>query len=159
MSAELVKQVKRFLGVPMEDDVQAEIAPTIHQVEEKPAPTQEPLRKRPSKPANNIIDMTTSLSQSEMMIMEPKSFDDASHIVESLRHRKAVIVNLGKLDGEQAQRLIDFVAGATYALDGHQEQIGEGIFLFSPSNVVINALGSENPWLTRDARELFWRVN
>ena len=156
MSAELVRQVKRFLGVPIEDDAVVEITPV--QDEQRPV-SSEIIKERPKKTNNNnIIDMSSSLSQSEMMIMEPKSFDDASNIVESLRHRKAVIVNLGQLEGDESQRLIDFVAGATYALDGNQEQIGEGIFLFSPSNVVINSLGSEHPWLTRDARDLFWRV-
>lgn len=103
-----------------------------------------------------MVGFQSALTQSEVMIIEPSSFDDAMEMVHSLRERRAVIMNMKGLDEDKAQRLLDFVSGAVHALDGHQKQIGEGIFLFSPSNVVINPLGAEQPWLNRDARELFW---
>lgn len=106
---------------------------------------------------SNIVGLSQPPA-SEMVIVEPRSFDDAMGVVEALRQRRAVIINLTGLDSDQAQRLIDFVSGATHAIDGNQERVGEGIFLFTPNNVVINSLTTEQPWLQRDARDLFWRV-
>ncbi len=167
MSAELWKKVKTFVGVPVEDEEMMDLGHPAHinpHVAVYSDPAEDKLRPRRSNKSDkngisNIIGLNAALSQSEMLIVEPKSFDEALDIVESLRMRKAVIINLTDLDGDQAQRLIDFVAGATHALDGNQERIGDGIFLFSPSNVVINSLGVEQqPWMNRDARDLFWRV-
>jgi cell division inhibitor SepF len=170
VSAELWKKVKHFVGIP-EDGEYAEYDEPLAVSQ---PPQLEPLSEEPSLPRtgrrqrverstgsnlNNIIGLNSALSQSEMLIVEPKSFEDALEIVESLRSRKAVIVNLSSLEPEQAQRLIDFAAGATHAIDGHQERVGEGIFLFSPSNIVINPLREEQAWLNRDAKDLFWHVN
>lgn len=163
MSSEWWNKVKQFVGIPMEEEglEPFESAPTATLVmdEEISRPAaRRPLRERSNQGLNQIVGIHSTLTQSEVMIIEPKSFDDALDVVQSLRERRAVIMNMKELDAEQAQRLLDFVSGATHALDGHQKQIGEGIFLFSPSNVVINPLGAEQPWLNRDARDLFWRV-
>ena len=163
MSSEWWNKVKQFVGIPMEDEglEPLESVPTATMVmeeESRPQPARRPARERQAAGLNQIVGIHSTLTQSEVMIIEPKSFDDALDVVQSLRERRAVIMNMKELDAEQAQRLLDFVSGATHALDGHQKQIGEGIFLFSPSNVVINPLGAEQPWLNRDARDLFWRV-
>jgi cell division inhibitor SepF len=57
--------------------------------------------------------------------------------IRALKERKSVVLNLTMMDPDQAQRAVDFVAGGTYALDGHQERIGESIFLFTPSCVQV----------------------
>ena len=163
MSAEWWNRFKQVVGIPMEDEgleplenSQSNIAvleeePPQAQVRATPSPS-------PSNNLNNIVGFNSALTQSEVMIIEPKSFQDALEMVQSLREYRSVIMNMKGLDADKAQRLLDFVSGAAHALDGHQKQIGEGIFLFSPSNVVINPLGAEQPWLNRDARDLFWRV-
>ncbi len=58
----------------------------------------------------------------------------------TLRERKSVVLNLNVMDPEEAQRAVDFVAGGTYAIDGHQERIGESIFLFTPNSVKVSTL-------------------
>jgi len=55
-----------------------------------------------------------------------------------LRERKTVILNLTMMEPDQAQRAVDFVAGGTFAIDGHQERVGESIFLFAPSCVTVS---------------------
>jgi cell division inhibitor SepF len=59
-------------------------------------------------------------------------------VIQALRERKSVVLNLTIMDPDQAQRAVDFVAGGTYAIDGHQERIGESIFLFTPSCVQVS---------------------
>jgi cell division inhibitor SepF len=72
-----------------------------------------------------------------VMVIEPKAFEEALDIVEHLRARKSVILNLHLLDTSQSQRVVDFLSGATHAIDGHQQRIGDGVFIFTPSNVDI----------------------
>ena len=69
--------------------------------------------------------------------MEPRSFDEMPRVIQALRERKTVILNLTMMEPDQAQRAVDFVAGGTFAIDGHQERVGESIFLFAPSCVTV----------------------
>ena len=71
--------------------------------------------------------------------MEPRSFDEMPQAIQALRERKTVILNLTMMDPDQAQRAVDFVAGGTFAIDGHQERVGESIFLFAPSCVNVTS--------------------
>ena len=71
--------------------------------------------------------------------MEPRSFDEMPQAIQALRERKTVILNLTMMDPDQAQRAVDFIAGGTYAIDGHQERVGESIFLFAPSCVNVTS--------------------
>ena len=78
-----------------------------------------------------------STVNSEVNLMEPRSFDEMPKAIQALRERKTVILNLTMMEPDQAQRAVDFVAGGTFAIDGHQERVGESIFLFAPSCVTV----------------------
>jgi len=86
---------------------------------------------------SNVIGMPNSNNPNEVIIIEPRSFEEMPMAIQALRERKSVILNLTIMDPDQAQRAVDFVAGGTYAIDGHQERIGESIFLFTPSIVQV----------------------
>jgi cell division inhibitor SepF len=91
---------------------------------------------------NNVIGMPGALNGiSEVMVMEPRTFEEMPAAIRALKERKSVVLNLTMMDPDQAQRAVDFVAGGTYALDGHQERIGESIFLFTPSCVQVRTQG------------------
>ena len=82
---------------------------------------------------NNVIGMPGAMNgMSEVLVMEPRTFEEMPQAIQALRERKSVVLNLTIMDPDQAQRAVDFVAGGTYAMDGHQERIGESIFLFTP---------------------------
>lgn len=93
----------------------------------------------------NVIGMPgISTSVAEVFLMEPRSFDEMPRAIQALRERKTVILNLTMMEPDQAQRAVDFVAGGTFAIDGHQERVGESIFLFAPSCVTVTtAAGDE----------------
>lgn len=96
---------------------------------------------------SNVIGMPGAVNgMSEVVVMEPRSFEEMPQAIQALRERKSVVLNLTIMDPDQAQRAVDFVAGGTYAIDGHQERIGESIFLFTPSCVQV----STNPNLTAE---------
>ncbi len=93
---------------------------------------------------SNVIGLpSVSQPTSEVVVMEPRSFDEMAQVVQHLRDRKTVIMNLTLMDPADAQRSVDFVAGGTYAIDGHQERIGENIFLFTPSTVTVSTPSSQ----------------
>ncbi|MEB3199878.1 MAG: cell division protein SepF [Synechococcaceae cyanobacterium] len=92
----------------------------------------------------NVIGLPgISSSVAEVCLMEPRSFDEMPRAIQALRERKTVILNLTMMEPDQAQRAVDFVAGGTYAIDGHQERVGESIFLFAPSCVSVTTAGGE----------------
>ena len=94
--------------------------------------------------SSNVVGMPgISNSSSEVSLMEPRSFDEMPQAIQALRERKTVILNLTMMDPDQAQRAVDFVAGGTYAIDGHQERVGESIFLFAPSCVNVTSSSPE----------------
>lgn len=74
----------------------------------------------------------------EVKVIEPRSFEDAATIVQNLRDRKTIVLNLHLLDKEQSQRTIDFVCGAAHALDGKPQKVGDLVFVFTPSNVTLS---------------------
>lgn len=87
---------------------------------------------------SNVIGMPGAVNGiSEVVVMEPRSFEEMPQAIQALRERKSVVLNLTIMDPDQAQRAVDFVAGGTYAIDGHQERIGESIFLFTPNCVQV----------------------
>jgi cell division inhibitor SepF len=92
----------------------------------------------------NVIGMPgLPSSAAEVTLMEPRSFDEMPRAIQALRERKTVILNLTMMEPDQAQRAVDFVAGGTFAIDGHQERVGESIFLFAPSCVTVTTAVSE----------------
>jgi len=119
----------------------------VHQ----PLPEEEPRRRRSLRDRvavsevgatpsmGNVIGMPGALNgMSEVVVMEPRSFEEMPQVIRALRERKSVVLNLTLMDPDQAQRSVDFVAGGTYAIDGHQERIGESIFLFTPNCVQVS---------------------
>ena len=74
---------------------------------------------------------------SKMILLEPRAFSESQQIADHLKKRNTVVINLRRVTSDQAKRIIDFVSGAVYALKGHIEKIGSGIFLCTPNNVNI----------------------
>ena len=93
---------------------------------------------------SNVIGMPgISSTAAEISLMEPRSFDEMPSAIQALRERKTVVLNLTMMEPDQAQRAVDFVAGGTFAIDGHQERVGESIFLFAPSCVTVTNTSQE----------------
>lgn len=77
--------------------------------------------------------------QLEIVVLQPRTFEDARGAADYLKTRRPVVVNLQGSHGELARRIVDFTSGVTYALDGHMLRVGEEIFLFTPNHVAITA--------------------
>ena len=77
--------------------------------------------------------------QMKVVVSEPRVFEDVQGLAENLKNRRPVIVNLEKAEPELAKRVVDFISGATYALNGTLQKVGSGIFLVVPSNMDISS--------------------
>lgn len=79
----------------------------------------------------------------EVIVYEPTNFGQAVEVIKYLKKGSSVVLNVTKLeesDPVNSQRLIDFVCGGVFALDGSQKRIGEGVFLLVPNSVNINTV-------------------
>ncbi len=84
-------------------------------------------------------------SKNKMIIFKPRSFEEVRGITDEVKNRRAVIVNFERTDKDNAKRILDFLSGSVYALNGSVKRIGPGIFLFVPDNIdVANAEVEEN---------------
>lgn len=102
----------------------------------------QPLNVQPKEQMKNKVVGMPGLSQNnaEVMVIKPESFSEMPKVIDALRERKSVVLNLGMMAPQEAQRAVDFVAGGTYAMDGHNERVGDSIFLFAPSCVTVSNL-------------------
>ena len=94
-------------------------------------------------PGNKITPMRQPASRRgngsmEVCVVKPSSVDDSREITETLLAGRTVILNLEGMDLEIAQRIIDFISGATFAISGNLQKISNYIFLVTPTNVDIS---------------------
>ena len=76
--------------------------------------------------------------QFQMVVIEPSSFDDSPKLVDKLKAKKPVVINLENLETDVARKIFDFLSGATYALNGNIQKVSNNIFVFAPDNVDIS---------------------
>jgi len=76
-------------------------------------------------------------NKQEVVLFRPGSFNDTSKAADDLRNRKAVIVNMENVDKAMARRVVDFLSGCVYALDGDVKKIAQSAYLFCPHNMDI----------------------
>lgn len=74
-------------------------------------------------------------SKQEVVLFHPVSFNDASKAADHLRARKAVIVNMENVDKAMARRVVDFMSGCAYAVDGKARKIAQSTYLFCPHHM------------------------
>ncbi len=97
---------------------------------------------RPQPRKGTVLNLHSGKQDSKNMrlvIFKPREFEDAQQIVEHIKSKKPVLVNLEETDNLEAKRIIDFISGATFALDGNMQKVSQQIFVFAPANVEVNA--------------------
>jgi len=93
----------------------------------------------------NVVSIHSNKTM-KVVVCEPISFEEVQPLADHLKNRKQVILNLEITPPEISQRIIDFISGTTYSLEGHSQQLGKNIFIFTPSNVEIS---KDNRAMTR----------
>ena len=85
---------------------------------------------------NKVVKIHTT-AQLKLVVMQPENFEDARDIANHLKSKKPVVMNLESVDRDVARRIVDFLSGAVFALDGNIQKVSNGIFLIAPYNVGI----------------------
>lgn len=141
----LLKKFKDLVGIEEvdEDISDEEIVAFASKTDRKPeqansftTPRNEVIESRNIPLVKPLSGNTSSL---KLIVIEPKSFDECSKLVDNLKSRKPVIINLEKIDTDVARKIFDFLSGATYALNGNVQKIANNIFVFAPENVGISS--------------------
>lgn len=89
-----------------------------------------------SRNNRNVVSIHTNKNM-RVVVCEPERFDEVQALADHLKNRRQIILNFESTPPEISQRIIDFVSGTVYALDGQSQQLGKNIFLFAPSNIEI----------------------
>ena len=99
---------------------------------------EEPEEQRfPRRKQGKVVGLPSSSSRMRMLVFQPSSYEEAECIIDYLKARKPVIMNLDEMDVELGQRILDFVGGAVYSLGGDIKKVARSIFVVAPSNVDI----------------------
>lgn len=128
MSSKLIDKVKIFMGFDAFEDDEIEEEYLVEEEDEIPIVGG---RK------NKVVNIHTT-TQMKVVLYEPNNFDEAPSIVDDLKNRKPVIINLENINPELARKFFDFLNGAIYALDGNIQKVSSGIFILAPNNVDIS---------------------
>ena len=94
-------------------------------------------RKNKDNKVVNMPQQQTNGNAIKMVISQPTSFEQSDEICSFLKERKSVIVNLEYVNKDVARRIVDFISGGVYALDGYIQKVSNSIFLVAPSNYEI----------------------
>ena len=83
--------------------------------------------------SGQILNMSSG--KQEVVLFHAKTFDDAARAADELRKRKAVILNMENVDKSLTRRVVDFLSGSVYALDGSVKKVAQSTYLFCPHNM------------------------
>ncbi len=103
----------------------------------------------PAKDRTASLNPTANAPQKQFSVMKPTSFEDSSSIVDVLRNGKAIIVNFEGSNPAISQRIMDFVCGCIYTIDGQILQISGYIFIVAPKDMDIT--GDYTAFLQQDS--------
>ncbi|MBQ1467145.1 MAG: cell division protein SepF [Solobacterium sp.] len=128
----LMDKMKNFIA-PADDEYEDD--EVTEEIEYRPSETK-PLSKY--EETNNAKVRNTVNADTKMVLFEPRTLEEAEEIAAHLKQRQAVVVNLHRLQREYAQRTMDFLTGAVFALDGKIQKIGHNVILCSPKSIGVD---------------------
>ena len=146
-----IKSIVGFLtsGFENRDDIFEDMANEMDEYPVSDNLALEPMYSSKNQTTANVVNHP-GFKGYEVVVSEPRSYEESVSIVRQLKDKKTVILNLHLLDKEQAMRIVDFLCGATHALNGNQQKIGDSVFIFTPSNVALSAESQKSKFI-RDA--------
>ncbi len=130
--ANFFKKTLEFIGLGDEDD-NIDIEP-MNDKEEPKEKKNDSYSVSPKK--NKVVNIHTT-TQLKVVVYTPNSFENAKEIADHLKAKKPVVINLENVETPVARRIVDFLTGSVYAVDGSIQKIAERIFLIAPYNVGI----------------------
>lgn len=131
-----MNKMLNFVGFDTEDEFEDGFVDETETIDYDDTPGIDRISARRSSRVVKLHE-NSAPTQMKVVVIQPDNFEDARDITNHLKKRKPVVVNLELVDKNVARRVVDFLSGAVYALDGDIQKISNGIFLIAPSNVGI----------------------
>ncbi|MCI1931077.1 MAG: cell division protein SepF [Clostridia bacterium] len=108
---------------------------------------------------SQVVSINTKV-QMEVCIIKPTCYEDAQEICDQIKSRKPVVVNLEKVEYPTAQRIMDFLSGTCYSLNGTIQRVANNIFVIAPENVDVSGDFKEElktkgvilPWVSQGGK-------
>ena len=121
---------------------QSEPAPRYSAPVSEPAPAAAPFTAPASSAApggfsGTVLNTGSSSNKQQMILVRPESFADCPAFAANLRNKKAIVLNLEGVDKALARRVVDFLSGCTFAVDGSVKKIGQASYVFCPYNMEV----------------------
>ena len=132
MGNNFVNKMWKILGVENEDEYDMDEFDSV----DTPVEDREFTLNTNNSKKSKVVGMP-GVQQVKVIISQPNSFEQSEEICEHLKEKKSIIVNLEYVNKDVARRIIDFISGAVYALDGNIQKISNSIFLVAPYNYEI----------------------
>lgn len=104
----------------------------------------------------NVVNFQASV-QMEVIVIQPETYDEAQDVCDHIKSQRPVIINLEQMDRNVAQRIMDFVSGACYTLNGNLQRVTNNIFIIAPENV--DVAGDFREELKSNGIILPWKTN
>jgi len=82
--------------------------------------------------SGHVVSMS---NKQEVVLFHPSNFNDTSDAADHLRNKKVVILNMENVDKAMSRRVVDFLSGCAYALDGKVKKVAQSTYLFCPHNM------------------------
>lgn len=136
----VMNKLKYFIGV---EDLEEEEEVYEDYYEEENYDNNIPSNSIKSKKVNNKVLNIHTNANMKIVVHEPLSYDEAPGIIDDLKSRKTVIVNLEQLEAGTKKQIFDFINGGLYAMEGNIQKVTKDIFVFAPNTVEIDGLKDE----------------
>lgn len=134
-----INAVKNFIGMETEDDYYDDFEESAEQEKEEERPKKTySFTKRASKSYSYDSGASESSGTGQIKIIKPNGFNDSARVAAEIRSGRTVIFNVLDLEQDEARRVVDFVAGAVYGVDGNIRRVAERIFVGTPHGVPID---------------------
>lgn len=95
-------------------------------------------------PTSNEMQTIEKNTANKMILLEPRAYSEAQQIADYLKSNSSVVVNLKRVTPDQAKRIVDFLSGTLYAIEGNLQKLGGGIFLCTPEAVNVEGTISDD---------------
>ncbi|MBN6205340.1 cell division protein SepF [Ralstonia pickettii] len=103
-----------------------------------------PEKIKPKPKAQNVVNLQgVPQPMQKVVLCEPRSYGEAQEIADNIVNKRAVVINLQRVDNHQAKRIVDFLSGTVYAVNGDIQKLGAETFLCTPDNVDVTGSISE----------------
>ena len=127
-------KIKDWIFAPEEDEPEDE---EFHE-EIDVDPKTSMFEKAHSARTTDAVKKFGATKDSQLVLFEPRAYSETQDIATFLKQKKAAVVNLHRLQKEQSKRVVDFLSGVIFAIDGDIQQIGPKIFLCTPRNIAVD---------------------